>query len=149
MIQTALSCRVVQGNWNGKLKIWMFKLWLAVLTLKCTYRQDNSVNWARKRRSNFFLTMKAFCFITLSNLFYHKQGKVQIQLSNCNFITHCTCKLTEFSQTSSPTPLLNVKLQKTRTRWAEISSWHRCTWRCGVTASQSSRRSSPGFRYFV
>ena len=89
----------------------MFKLWLAVLTLKCTYRQDNSVNWARKRRIKFFLTMKAFCFITLSNLFYHKQGKVQIQLSNCNFITHCTCKLTEFSQASSPTPLLNVKLQ--------------------------------------
>ena len=91
----------------------MFKLWLAVLTLQCTYRQDNLVNWARKRRSDcFFLPMKAFCFIALSNSFCHKKCKVQIQLSSSNFITLCTCTLTEFSLTSSPTPPLNVKLQK-------------------------------------
>ena len=102
----------------------MFKLWLAVLTLKCTYRQDNSVNWARKRCSNFFLTMKAFCFITLSNLFYHKKCKVQIQLSSSNFITLCTCTLTEFSLTSSPTPPLNVKLQRDSKN--EVSRGQQC-----------------------
>ena len=86
----------------------MFKLWLTVLTGRIT--------WSTGRGSSavtaFFVPMKAFCFITLSNLFYHKKCKVQIQLSSSNFITLCTCTLTEFSLTSSPTPPLNVKLQK-------------------------------------
>ena len=118
----------------GKLKSWMFKLWLAVLTLQCTYRQDNLVNWARKRRSDcFFLPMKAFCFIALSNSFYHKKCKLQIQLSSSNFITHCTCTITEFSLTNSPTPPLNVKL------------------RCGAVKPPLNRQEDPHQvrRYFV